>query len=41
MPNSGPMLLFNVSSDKRFPDYWMPQNFKSFSNGGLNEGILP
>ena len=41
MPNSGPMLLPNVSSDKRFPDYWTPQNFTSFSNNGLNEGLLP
>lgn len=41
MPSSGHMLLLNVSGDKRFPDYWMPQTFTSFSNGGLNEGILP
>lgn len=41
MPNSGPMLLLNVSSDKRFPDYWTLQTFTSFSNGGLNKGIPP
>lgn len=39
MPNSGHMLLLNVSSDKRFPDYWTLQNFTSFSNGGYNEVV--
>ena len=37
MPNSGHMLLLNVSSDKKFLDYWTLQNFTSFSNGGYNE----
>ena len=39
MPNSGHMLLLNVSSDKKFPDYWTLQNFTSFSNGGYNEVV--
>ena len=39
MPNSGHMLLLNVSSDKRFPDYWTLQNFTTFSNGGYNEVV--
>lgn len=39
MPSSGHMLLLNVSSDKRFPDYWTLQNFTSFSNGGYNEVV--
>lgn len=41
MPNSGHLLLLNVSSNKRFPDYWTLQTFKSFSNNGLNKGFLP
>ena len=41
MPNSGHLLLLNVSSNKRFPDYWTLQTFKSFSNNGLNEGLPP
>jgi len=39
MPKSGHMLLLNVSSDKRFPDYWTLQNFTTFSNGGYNEVV--
>ena len=39
MPNSGHMLLLNVSSDKKFLDYWTLQNFTSFSNGGYNEVV--
>lgn len=41
MPNSGHLLLLNVSSNKRFPDYWTLQTFKSFSNNGLNKCIPP
>lgn len=39
MPKSGHMLQLNVSSDKKFPDYWTLQNFTSFSNGGYNEVV--